>query len=415
MTCIQLVLNAQAPLAIGRSKPGGSISQSETYIPGSVIRGAIASELIRLSESENHDFSTGEDDFNALFLGENAAIFQNAYPVEYSKIQNPALTRVIPSTAATAKSNPGFIGKGAGVFDTLIDRYCARLHGQIYDPVFPDEAGGRVEPLSGFYQEIAAGQYVTPSVSTRLLTRVGINRRRATAQEKILYSIEVINETESGKNHPACFMSYLHLPDQSLCDPLVKFLDGRIIRVGGSASRGLGKVKLEAKRLKKKLNFRKRYDTFNQCVGKQWRQWNQLFAMNATINAETFKQLRFFSINLESDAILQEDWQRTMVLSPQLLQEFANIPNDSLQLEGSSCSYDYVSGWNSAWGLMKDTDLITQKGACFLYSIHSEHECDWLRALEHLENMGVGDRRTEGFGQIYVCNPFHLNTRETII
>ena len=68
MKCIQLMWQAQAPLAIGRSKPGGSISQTETYIPGSVIRGAIASELIRLSGAENQDFTAEQDDFNALFL-----------------------------------------------------------------------------------------------------------------------------------------------------------------------------------------------------------------------------------------------------------------------------------------------------------------------------------------------------------
>jgi CRISPR-associated protein Csx10 len=140
-----------------------------------------------------------------------------------------------------------------------------------------------------------------------------------------------------------------------------------------------------------------------------------LFSTTSNLDSEAFEKLRFFSINLESDAILQENWQRTMVLSPKLLQAFSNITDDSLQLEGSSCSYDYVSGWNSAWGLMKDTDLITHKGGCFLYSVHLKHEEDWLKALEKLEHIGVGDRRTEGFGQIYVCNPFHCHTREQIV
>lgn len=38
METIQLTLTAQSPLAIGRQKPGGSISEAQDYIPGSVSR-----------------------------------------------------------------------------------------------------------------------------------------------------------------------------------------------------------------------------------------------------------------------------------------------------------------------------------------------------------------------------------------
>ena len=41
MTTLQLTIKALSPLAIGRQKPGGSISEAQSYIPGSVIRGAI--------------------------------------------------------------------------------------------------------------------------------------------------------------------------------------------------------------------------------------------------------------------------------------------------------------------------------------------------------------------------------------
>lgn len=39
---IQLTIKALSPLAVGRQKPGGSISEAQDYIPGSVIRGAIS-------------------------------------------------------------------------------------------------------------------------------------------------------------------------------------------------------------------------------------------------------------------------------------------------------------------------------------------------------------------------------------
>ena len=42
MKQLALTVTAQSPLAIGRRKPGGSVSEAEQYIPGSVLRGAIA-------------------------------------------------------------------------------------------------------------------------------------------------------------------------------------------------------------------------------------------------------------------------------------------------------------------------------------------------------------------------------------
>lgn len=44
---IDLTITALSPLAIGRQKPGGSISEAEQYIPGSVLRGAIAKQILQ--------------------------------------------------------------------------------------------------------------------------------------------------------------------------------------------------------------------------------------------------------------------------------------------------------------------------------------------------------------------------------
>lgn len=59
MNRIQLEIEALSPLAIGRHKPGGSISEAQDYIPGSVIRGAFASVLLQPNQQPepNDDFT----------------------------------------------------------------------------------------------------------------------------------------------------------------------------------------------------------------------------------------------------------------------------------------------------------------------------------------------------------------------
>ena len=259
MKCIQLEINALSPLAISRQKPGGSVSECEDYIPGSVIRGAVASEILKQSGQKFANLNKNGGDFHDLFLSDEPAIFQNAYPANVKAEKGRTFSqdrikeiKLLPATALSSKTKPGFCRKRngkcsteyKGVFDSLIDRFCAEYYGLPYDPNCPQD-GGRVEPYSNFYSKVS-GMYYNSSVSKRLLTRVGINRRRATSEEEILYSIEVINESATKNNNPLVFRSSILVPDcvEELPENLHKFINDNYknFRFGGSSSRGIGKV-----------------------------------------------------------------------------------------------------------------------------------------------------------------------------
>jgi CRISPR-associated protein Csx10 len=137
--------------------------------------------------------------------------------------------------------------------------------------------------------------------------------------------------------------------------------------------------------------------------------WGELFD-NLPLENRTY-----FTLDLQSDAILSENWRRTTVISLEMLQQFAGVNDPDLKLHVAYSSYDYVSGWNSAWGLMKDVELVTNKVGVYLFSTTKARESDWIEALEKLETEGVGDRTCEGFGQVQVCNEFHTVFREGAI
>lgn len=388
---IKLEITSLSPLAIGKKKPG-SVSEAEDYIRGSVIRGAIASYLLRLGES----LETG-DDFHKLFIDENAAIFTNAYPAPH----------LLPATAVSAKAKSGFQPKGNGVFDTLIDRFCAENYGLIYNPTCPQDSS-RVEPYGGFYQQ-QGQQYQSKSVSKRLLTRTGINRRRGTSEEEILYTIEVLNEYSTKKDEErVTYFSTIFLEDENLAQDLTRFFNQIDLRLGGSASRGLGKVAVKAQLEEENPNINTPIQQFNQLLQSRWQQWS-IFSFNPP----EFPKRVYFTINLESDGIFTENWQRTTVISETMLTQAAQIEDKSLRLETAYSSYDYCSGWNYAWGLKKDLELITQKGGVYLYS--TENIDLWLEPLAKLAWRGIGNRNLEGFGQISICNPFHLILRENAV
>ncbi|MGL5062840.1 MAG: type III-D CRISPR-associated RAMP protein Csx10 [Microcoleus sp.] len=409
MKRIRLEIKALSPLAIGRQKPGGSVSEAEDYIPGSVIRGAIASQILRLSGHQSANLAENGGDFQTLFLSDTPAIFQNAYPVNSDMNRRIDGIWVLPNTALSSKAKEGFkLDNGNGVFDTLIDRFCAESYGHIYDPICPND-GGRVEPYTCFYCKVG-GNYYSHSVSKRLLTRVGINRRRATAEEQILYSIEVLNESQHHKQKPIRYYGSVIVPD-NLENSLGQFINNlrEDFRLGGSASRGLGKVEIKATIVESKPQIKARIEQFNAKLKKRWGEW-KIFG---NPDEELAVDRTYFTINLQSDAILVDRWRRTTVISPEMLCQFAGVNDTSLQLHTAYNSYDYRGGWNTAWGLMKDVELITNKGAVYLFSTTQRDM--WLTIAEDLEMRGVGERTCEGFGQIQICNEFHTVFREDAV
>lgn len=430
MIPIQLEIKALAPLAIGRQKPGGSVNEAEDYIPGSVIRGAIAGKILKQSGHESTDLTNNGGDFQILFLGESPAIFHNAYPaiaqISQDELQSVAEpVRILPATAVSAKNNPGFKSSGKnGAFDTLIDSFCAEAYGYPYDPSDPTALAkgeeARVEPYSGFYSQV--GQtYRSHSASKRFLTRVGINRRRATAEDAILYSLEVLNESfprNPKAKQPTwdanCYRSLIFVANQAIAGSLTGFINQNCdrFRIGGSTSRGLGKVEMKATPLEPAPDLACRVDQFNQALKDRWQLWSAFG--NPPVDRLTNRI--YFTLDLQADAILTDRWQRTTVISPAMLQTFAAMEQYALpQLHTAYSSYAYRSGWNAAWGLMKDVEAIVNKGATYLFSIPETDKDAWIAALATLEEGGVGDRTAEGFGQVQVCNQFHLVVRENAV
>ena len=91
--------------------------------------------------------------------------------------------------------------RGHGVFDGLIDRLCCESLG-VPVPYLPrcnhKDHGGRgerVEAYGGKFYAAAPEGPLEVSVGSRLSTRVAVNRQRRVAEEQMLYSPLVLDET----------------------------------------------------------------------------------------------------------------------------------------------------------------------------------------------------------------------------
>ena len=392
-TELQIKITLKSPLLPGGRKPTGQAAEAVQYIRGGLIRGAIAK--VWRADSENRECET---DSQQLFLSKDAGIFRNCYPG----------SNVLPATAVSCKDFSGFLEEGNqekhGIFDTLLERLVSEKADSMYQPNCPC-CGGRVESQGGFYEHIGTS-YEKRSLNTRLLTRVAINRQRKVAEDELLYHLTAIDPLTADEKEVTLHGS-TRVPSD-IVSKVADTLQKHVRRLGGGTSRGLGQVRVQVAKPSEPDSLEARISKFNKKLEGLWKAYSHL----PTVEMDAFKGT-YFSVNLQSDTILtaEDGWQRSMILSAPMLQKIADCKVE-LTLIRSFASYDYVSGWNAAWGLPKEVDLVTRMGSVFVF--HTSDIDAWMLALRKLEKIGVGSRREEGFGQILICDPFHLRTRDRL-
>jgi len=404
MAQLKVSVTAQSPLCFSERRPGGQFRNSTEFIPGSVLRGAAAGVMLRQGLETDVDFQR-------LFgVGRPAqAIFRGAYPGEHS----------LPATAMSCKDNSGFrTSEGAhGVYDTLITMLCFEAlqpPGFLYTPKCL-QAGcdpGRAEAFSGFYTR-TKDCYTRMSIPQRLLTRVGINRRRMATEPELLYSPVVLTEAWWQGERPvqAQFTGTVWV-DDTLAEGLRDVLKS-ITHVGSGAARGLGHVLVDCESVSSGDDLAERVHLVRQRIGQ--------FQTEFEADWSPLQQLcpappvcpQVFTVNMRSDAILKErDWLPTAVLTADMLRQATGVTGGHLALLRSVSSHDYRGGWHTARRLPKDTELVTRRGSVFVFEV--EEVEPWLEPLTRLEWRGLGERTEEGFGEVTICDAFHVEGRNLV-
>ena len=403
-TELSLEVTLGSLIITGGRKPTGQAVEALNYIRGGLIRGALAKELLAALENNKPDA-----EFRKIFTEDDAGIFRNCTPA----------SRLLPATAIGCKDFPGFQtpndDKKHGIFDSLLERVVSEKADVMYQPNCP-KCGGRIETQSGFY-EVKKGSHKEKRINTRLLTRVAINRHRKVAEDALLYHLTAIDPVimktkkrgseEIKKVKKVVLHGSVRVPSV-LVNKVALTLEQNVKRLGGGSSRGLGQVNIAVENQKSPKPVKKRIQEFNEKLETLW----QAYASLPNSNIGQYEG-DYFTINLQSEAILtaEDGWQRSMVITARMLQEMADC-NSEVRLVRSFASYGYAGGWNAAWGLPKETELVTNMGSVFVF--HTPNIGPWISALQQLENTGIGKRREEGFGQILICDPFHLHTRDKL-
>jgi CRISPR-associated protein Csx10 len=425
---LALKVTTLSPLSI-RSDHSPTGAGVAPYIPGSTLMGCLASAHRLLRRSQ-------ETEFVEFFLS-NKVQYPNLYPASFknNRMQN-AMSPIycIPRTAQTCKRFKGFLplpddeqddederhGVRDSLFDWAVFALLSKAERVIENNVTTDKERGQIiaalqvlgsrrctcdEPLDsfdGFYRWGEDGARATTVSKTRLLTRTGINRKYGTVEEKILYNREVYEEG-------TCFFGVIQAED-GVAKGLQDFIWGRgeekhdpllltdFARLGTARTRGLGRVEFEMELVE---DVQDHFTLFKERL--------RLFDQELRGRAEPLAHPPFYiAVTLHAPTILRDELLRYEgSISGERLAALSGLPEGTFELLYHSASVQRIMGWQELWGLPRMHEYALDAGSVFLFTVALPLNDELARALFKLEEQGIGQRRTEGFGRICISDPFH--------
>jgi len=381
MNRLKLTLTATSPIAVGEWMTSRSnVRESLSYIPGGVLRGALAQlvlEQLGTHKTSRRTLDTNtslQQAFDSVF-GKEGARFSFLMPFGESWIPAPA-------TALFNKQNDHYL------YDTLF----ALLRGESYEMVCP-KTGERLERGRGYLEHTADGWQKAKLPKKTTYVRVGLNRKTEAAEEGALYAIEAIEA-------PAIFRGFVDCPNSACYQALQQILDtlrwrdGQIkLHIGSARSRGFGAVELHCdEESSSPPNFA--LDEFKQRAGKP-----------------------VFTLLVRTPAIVYDACgQPAEALTPDILREYVpNLPQ-SVQLchEATRIERELISGWSGAWGMPKPVQQAFASGSVFTYTYDAADTHALSPCLQQITLTPIGARTAEGYGQLVVNSQYHLDCDITL-
>jgi len=401
-----LIVKITSPVSISTSPSAGNVNCTLDYLPGTAVRGALAANYLRHGEAS-------DPTFQRLFTGDEVR-YANLYPYR------GVLTEPVPLTAYTCKRHPGFIADKDtphGVFDLALDLLVWReTKGKAPVPEACRYEGTCFMPLdsfSGFCLFNEADQrYESVMVSKRQRGHTEISDSTQSALFGSLYFLEMLDEGQQFSGPVVGDKTLLDEIDRLLKEPL---------RLGVGQTRGLGECVRD--------DFRSLPLRQLEPIGTQNGQTGRLRHLNDAIQ-EKFKAVGqaanklYFTLTCHSDLIVRDRFLRYLSHLPldAIKQNLAGVDTTILSAFvpcGAHARVQLVSGWSNVWKLPKESAHAIVKGSVFVYGAEwSNLQCfdnkENIKSalaglLEKLEQRGLGERRSDGFGTVIACDPFHYH------
>jgi CRISPR-associated protein Csx10 len=349
MKAIILTLETQQPILATSFQGDPNSDVSYSYIPGSMIRGAIIRRYMQQKELSSLRLS--DEEARRLFFDANRTRYLNAY------LQSQEKKRTLPLPLSWFKDKDTELKEDSDitVYDFSID--------QGNDPETPKSLGEyfwvKERGLVKLYKE---------------KRRVNIHnfrdrqKGRSTDKQGEIFRYEALDGGQTFQSVILC--------EDSDATTIQGLLTESNIWLGGSQTAGYGHTKII------QLEIRDRWDEIG-------------------VPAEDREQDEVLSITLLSDTLLRNEWGQPVAdptLIKQAVEEVLDITLPQPKSGGIFASNTLIGGFNLKWGLpLPQVPALTAGSVLIFEDIEITSD-----QIQQLEDRGIGERREEGFGRVAV-------------
>ena len=322
--------------------PNSAVSLS--FIPGSVLRGAV---IARYLESHPLTNLAEHPAARTLFLSGETR-YLNAYPL------SPEYRRSLPTPLAWKLQK----GSSEPIYDLSVD------------PDGSGEEDWQPKAIRHPFCDLTDNSVwlFEPERQVQIHTQRDRVMGRATDSAGAVFRYEALAPLQN-------FAGIILCPDEATCESIKELLEKQPLLLGGSHSAGYGLASIHDVKVAK--------------------DWNETSMVPGPIEAG-----ESFALTLLSDALLRDDHgQLTAFLSAEMVSKDLNDVSVEPIISRTHAKAGVVGGFNRKWGLPLTQMLAARAGSVFTFTAKDEVSRD---ALAKLVESGIGERRGEGFGRIAV-------------
>ncbi|MEA5498948.1 RAMP superfamily CRISPR-associated protein [Limnoraphis robusta Tam1] len=350
MKAITLTLKTEQPILATSFQGDPNSDVSYSYIPGSMIRGAIIGCYMRQHRLSELDLTNNE--VKRLFFNANSTRYLNAYLLSQEKKR----TLPVPLSWFKDKDAEFTHNSPKTVYDFSIKKGDDPENPKSFCEYFWTEKGGMIY----LYKE---------------KRRINIHnfrdrkKGRSTDNQGEIFRYDALDAGQ-------IFQSIILCEDKDDVETIQNLLEETNLWLGGSQSAGYGQTKI--------VDRKPPIDNWNE-IG---------------VAAEDRENDEILSITLLSDTLLRNEHGQP-VADPNLIkQAVEEVLNITLQPKtgGIFASSTLIGGFNRKWGLpLPQVPGLTAGSVVIFEDVEVTSE-----QINLLESQGIGDRREDGFGRVAV-------------
>ncbi len=359
----RLIYRPFEEVRVSPPKPRPYFLKTYTFIPGTTVRGALASALKR----RGVDGAT----LRELFLSRPfrlSHLYRGTFKMAKEILR--------PATAAECKR------EGHGPYDLLIWRFLLHL-----------ALERKPETVEGLWEKIdrcpqcpsKLDQAATfPVFDRHLSTKLALNRVLMRAEPGMFYVYETLPAVDGAVSFEGLIAA----------DPVQPphFAALNEVLLGGARSKGFGRGAVELRPLVggdlgDRGRLLRREEDFNTCLRQ---------AANDVGLVEALKGRRFMTLDLLTDLLLPPGQSLKALLT-----------SDGFHWELAALRWTKLGGYHEAANRSKPLVSALEKGGVVLLSVAETDREKGMDLLLRYETEGLGLKKDEGFGWVQGCSPFH--------